>query len=76
MKSDSENACEVNVSNFRSENKLGSNMTIADKIKVGLIDTREFLFFQSEANIIEKTLGDAEIITIRPECLIAFAPSC
>ena len=50
-------------------------MTIADKIKLGLIDTREFLFFQSQANIIEKTLGEGEIMNIRPECLIAFAPT-
>ena len=30
---------------------------------------------QSEANIIEKMLGEGEILRIRPECLIAFSPS-
>jgi hypothetical protein len=64
------------VSSIIGDKKLDSNITIADKIKMGIIDTREFLFFQSEANIIEKTLGDGEIMNIRPECLIAFAPTC
>jgi len=51
------------------------DMAIADQIKNGLVDTRELLFFQSQANIIEKTLGESETIQIRPECLVAFSSS-
>jgi len=47
--------------------------TLADRIAQGTVETRELLFLQSQANIIEKTLGEGEVLKIRPECLVAFA---
>lgn len=56
-----------------SEQAVNEEMlTTADKIRLGLLDTRELLFIQSQANIIEKTLGDSETMLVRPECLVAF----
>ena len=49
--------------------------SLADQIKDGHVETRELIFIQSEANIIEKNLGDHEIMKIRPECLIGFSSS-
>jgi uncharacterized protein (AIM24 family) len=48
---------------------------MADMVQNGAIDSRELLFFQSESNIIEKSLGDKEVIKVRPECLVAFSNS-
>ena len=48
-------------------------MTLAEKVKYGIINTREYVFVQGQANILEKTLGENEILSIRPQCLIAFS---
>ena len=50
-------------------------ISVAEKVEQGQLESREILFLQSQANIIEKTLGDGEIMKIRPECLIAFSPT-
>jgi len=42
-------------------------------VAAGKLDTRELLFFQSHSNIIEKTLGDDEVLRVRPECLVAYS---
>ena len=48
-------------------------MTVADKVKFGLVSTKELVFVQGLSNIIEKNLGENEIIQIRPENIIAFS---
>ena len=37
--------------------------------------SREFVFLQSQTNFIEKNLGVAEKIKVRPECVVAFSPT-
>ena len=63
---------EVSENSSENDNDL---TTLADKINNGHVDTRELIFIQSQANIIEKNLGEGEIMRIRPECLVAFSPT-
>lgn len=49
------------------------NEVLVDEINQGKLETRELLFFQSNSNVIEKTLGDNESIKVRPDCLVAIS---
>ena len=49
------------------------HLSAADRVKLGITETRELLFLQSNSNIIEKTLGEFESMMVRPECLVAFS---
>lgn len=49
--------------------------TVADRIQKGKIYSSELIFLQSQANMIEKVLGEDENLLIRPECLIGYSNS-
>jgi hypothetical protein len=66
----SESACSSESEGFK---EIEGILTMADKVRLGMIDCRELIFLQSQSNIIEKTLGEGESIMVRPESLVAFS---
>ena len=59
--------------NSEGYQRISEVLTMADKVRLGMVDCRELIFLQSQSNIIEKTLGDNESIMVRPESLVAFS---